>query len=929
VPFEKTWIPDLMRDLTPDRLHEVDPYLDRALALSPADRAQLIDSIRVDNPETAALLEELLDEYRVLEEEHFLEASVLTPGVGDSLHGQTVGAYKLVSQIAQGGMGTVWLGERSDGRFDRQVAIKFLNLAIGQAGLERFKREGRILGSLTHPHIAQMIDAGVMPAGHAYLVLEYCKGDHIDQYCDSHRLEIDERVAIFLDVIGAVAHAHANLIVHRDIKPSNVIVKETGEVKLLDFGIAKLLAEDGTPDATMLTLESGTALTPQFAAPEQLNGGTITTATDVYALGVLLYLLLTGKHPAGAGLHSPADWVKAVTETEAPRASEVASLSRGDVDTRAIAAKRDTTPERLCRQLRGDLDTILAKAMKKCARERYTSVTAFAEDLRHYLQHEPIKARPDTVGYVAGKFLRRHWLPVSAAALVIGSLAAGLYVSNRERVIAERRFMELRKLSTQVFDLDRNIKNLPGATQARQKLVNASLEYLEGLAPDVRGDPDLAREVAEGYWRIARIQGVPVELNLGEPGQAEISLQKANTLIEGILANHPNDQGALLKSAEITHDRMILAWQDSRNADAVNFARKCAGRMEALLRQPDVGDNERDEVAGMYVNISLVYKNMHMLADAVASAQRSVDIARSIPSSQRNLSQGLRVLADAEQLQGNLQAAFATIQAARKIADRLHYSSETLRMISMSAVLSSEGGILGGDDGLNLGRPEEAITDLQSAVDIAEAQARKDPKDAASRVRLGGDAIDLGDILRDRDPKRALAAYDLAIRRLGEMPDDMRSRQDAARALAGSSYPLRRLHRDSESKVRIDKALAILKATKAYPTDRIEPDDTPVYSTLCALGDEYAYEGDLPHALGTYQNLLKKLMAATPDMLNDLAYAVTVSHLYEVLAQLYKRTGDATGASTMTSRRLDLWNQWNRKVPNNAFVLHQLALARR
>src|SRR5262249_29602611 len=249
---------------------------------------------------------------------------------------------------------------------------------------ERFKREGRILGLLAHPNIAELVDAGVSTTGQPYLVLENVEGSQIDRYCDERRLDVPARIRLFLDVLSAVAKAHANLVVHRDLKPSNVLVRTDGQVKLLDFGIAKLLeSDDGSSRPTHLTQEGGRALTPEYAAPEQLKGEAVTTATDVYALGVLLYVLLTGHHPAGSGLHTPADLVKAIVDTEPTRASDIVVSTRTTPElTASIAIKRAATPDRLRRLLRGDLDTIIAKALKKDPSERYASATSLADDLR-------------------------------------------------------------------------------------------------------------------------------------------------------------------------------------------------------------------------------------------------------------------------------------------------------------------------------------------------------------------------------------------------------------------------------------------------------------------------------------------------------------------------------------------------------------------
>ena len=290
-----------MSTLSPDQWSLLSTYLDKALTLSEKDRANWLDALRNENAGVARQLEDLLKEHKAIRKEGFLEGTPITIEEVPGLAGQTVGAYRLVAAIGHGGMGTVWMAERNDGRFHRKAAVKFLSASlIGGGGEERFKREGAILGRLSHPNIAELMDAGVSSAGQPYLVLEYVEGEPIDVYCDTHKLDVRARIRLFLDVLEAIAHAHANLIIHRDIKPSNVLVSNEGSVKLLDFGIAKLLEGDGQQGAaTFITQEAGSAFTPLFAAPEQLTGGAVTTATDVYELSVLLYVLLTGRHPVG------------------------------------------------------------------------------------------------------------------------------------------------------------------------------------------------------------------------------------------------------------------------------------------------------------------------------------------------------------------------------------------------------------------------------------------------------------------------------------------------------------------------------------------------------------------------------------------------------------------------------------------------------
>jgi eukaryotic-like serine/threonine-protein kinase len=304
-----------------------------------------------------------------------------------------------------------------------------------------------MLARLAHPNVARLIDAGVSAAAQPYLVLEFVEGERIDHYCDGRQLDVAARLKLFLDVLAAVAHAHANLIVHRDIKPSNVLVASDGTVKLLDFGIAKLLEGETHPgEATELTREAGRALTPEYAAPEQVLGAAVTTATDVYALGVLLYVLLGGQHPVGTNTRSAAELIKAIVDTSAPRLSDAVTSTR-TLSPEALtdnAARRAATPEKLKHVLRGDLDNIVAKALKKNPLERYGSVTAFADDINRYLKHEPVSARPDSFGYRAVKFVRRNQVSVTAATIAALTLVVATVVTTWQMVDARRQRDEAR-----------------------------------------------------------------------------------------------------------------------------------------------------------------------------------------------------------------------------------------------------------------------------------------------------------------------------------------------------------------------------------------------------------------------------------------------------------------------------------------------------
>lgn len=487
-----------MSTLRPDQWQIVSPYLDQALTLPEEERGRWLDEMRRENPDLARQLEELLEEHRAAEGKRYLGTGPALLAASRGLAGQTVGAYKLISMVGQGGMGAVWLAERSDGRFERKAAVKFLSAAlVGHDGEERFKREGAILGRFSHPNIAELLDAGVSSSGQPYIVLEYVQGEPIDAYCDRRHLSVAARVRLFLDVLGAVAHAHAHLIVHRDIKPTNVLVSKDGQVKLLDFGIAKLLEGEGAEGAaTMLTREGGSSLTPAYAAPEQITGGLVTTATDIYALGVLLYLLLGGQHSAAAGPLSAAQMVRAIVETEPPRLSSVVAARQETDAHRANAAKRDSTPEKLQRQLRGDLDIIVGKTLKKNPQERYSTVTALADDLHRYLKNEPIRARPDTLRYRTIKFVRRNRIAVMFTTLAILAVAAaviGTVLQARTTRIQRDLAVRERDRSTRITDFMTNMFKVSDPSEARGNSVTAR-EILDKASKDINiglaKDPD-------------------------------------------------------------------------------------------------------------------------------------------------------------------------------------------------------------------------------------------------------------------------------------------------------------------------------------------------------------------------------------------------------------------------------------------------------
>jgi tetratricopeptide (TPR) repeat protein len=825
-----------------------------------------------------------------------------------SLAGQTLGAYTLESRIGQGGMGSVWLASRNDGRFERRVAIKFLNANfVGRAAEERLRREGSILARLAHPHIARLLDAGVSPAGQSYLVLEWIEGQSIDRYCDAKKLGVRDRLRMFVEVLSAVAHAHANLIVHRDIKPSNVLVRSDGQVKLLDFGIAKLLdgeAERG--EATLLTREGGSALTLEYAAPEQVTGGPITTATDVYALGILLHVLLVGRHPAEAALRSPADLLKAIVHDEPQRLS-------------------DAGPEALRKVLKGDLDTVVAKALKKNPAERYQSVTALSSDLQRYLDNQPISARPDAFAYRAAKFVRRNRLAVSAAAATVAVLSVGLYEANRQRAIAERRFVEVRQIANKLFDIDAKVRQLPGSSSARQFLVDTSLEYLRQLGADAHGDPGLALDIGTAYMRVARVQGIPISPNLGQTDQAELSLAKAEALISSVLARRPHDRIALLRMAQIAHDRMQVA-AERRRPDREEFAlaQKSSEFLTRYLDSGPVDPAESNQALVVLSNVSIRFRNHEQFDYALRLNRRGIDIARSTnqPLHVGNLLQNTAFI---HRDRGELDEALRDIREAVRILEPEPGATapEQGRIMNLVAALSREGEILGKDDGVSLGRAQEAIVPFERAFRLTDDYVHQDPNDANSRIRLSLTGISLAGVLRRVDASQALAVYDHVLQHLAEIKSNSRFRREV-RALAGSADPLQRLGRSADARRRLDAAFSRLSELKLYPAEKVEL-GSEADEAVRALADYEAGNGNLSRAIEIDQRLLGQILAAGPKPESSLIDGTGLSRLYASLATFSRRLGRTDSAISLETRRAELWRVWARKLPDNPFVLRQLA----
>ncbi len=494
-------------------------FLEEACRLDAALRSEVDSLLRFEQPAQGFIARSAVEMYP--------QAVLASPDVaraGSVGPGRTLGRFQILSLLGEGGMGEVYLAE--DSELHRRVAIKLVKWGGGsEALLRHFEQEKWILAGLNDPHIARLYGAAIAADGRPYLVMEYVEGEPLDVYCRERRLTVADRLGLFRKVCAAVSYAHQHLVVHRDLKPANIRVTPEGEPKLLDFGIAKLL-DPAAENANGHTVTQLGAMTRSYASPEQLRGDSVTTATDIYSLGVVLYELLCGRLPFDPK-HRDADQT-------VPRPGSVAP-------TAAVAGERGTTPARLVRQLAGDLDNIVGLALRPEPARRYPSVSQFSDDLRRHLEAQPVTARKETLRYVAAKFITRNRAFAVAALLALLALIGGMVATgwqahraDVQRRKAEQRFEDVRHLADSLMgEIHDSVQDLAGATPTRKLIVSRALEYLDSLGRDA-DTPALRLDLATAYRKIGDVQGNPYSSNLGDTDGALASYRKAETLLTRI-----------------------------------------------------------------------------------------------------------------------------------------------------------------------------------------------------------------------------------------------------------------------------------------------------------------------------------------------------------------------------------------------------------
>ncbi|HEY9426962.1 MAG TPA: protein kinase [Gemmatimonadaceae bacterium] len=757
--------------------------------------------------------------------------------------GERIGPYTLAGEIGEGGMGVVYRALRED--VGTTVALKLVRHGrlASPEHLRRFLLERRVLGRLEHHNIARLLDAGVTDSGLPYLVMEYVDGEPIDRYCDAHRLTVGERLALFFDVCEAAHYAHRHLVVHRDLKPFNILVTREGVVKLLDFGIAALVEDGGRSDAR-LTRSGIAMLTPEYAAPEQVKGEPVTTASDVYALGLLLFELLTGERPFRSEHRTTPELLRAICEEEPRPPSEVvrrlaARTGNATEESRigAIAEARRTSPARLVRRLVGDLDTIVLEALRKEPERRYCSAHELRDDIGRHLSGMPVRARGDSLWYRSRKFVRRHEAVVTASALVVLALAAGATTTTVQarradaaRAEAEQRYRDVRSLAgALVTDVHDAISDLPGSLPVRAVLVRRALDHLDELYRQASDDAELRREIAAAYLELGLVQGNPTSANLGDLAAARLSFERALSIAQSLVAEDPSDHAAR-RTLALAHEKMsdALAWGGGV-LEGVGHARDALEQWDYLAAANPGSVSAIRAVATSHIKLGdlLGNPNLPSLSDAAGATleyREAHTLLRAVPgdsakewATRRLLALVRERIASMLKLEGRYEEGIAELEQTLAIREGLlrerSASANALRDLAVTHQLLCEARLAAADAAGALEQCRESVMLYESlrAADTSNAQSGHDlALGRLSLHRVLAARGEVGGALAQLDGSTALLRALLSTN-----TDNALARRDLARSLlySGTMHARLAARRDGEE---TERARHRTSATSAY-----------------------------------------------------------------------------------------------------------------
>lgn len=873
---------------------KVKELLDEVLQIEPAKRLTYLRKAEISK-EVRAEIESLISFENDAENLMNLSAIEFSKDFfaeeedSNALVGQQFGVYKIIREIGYGGMGAVYLAERNDGKFEQKVALKLLKREMNTSAIRRrFQQEGEILASLEHPNIARLLDAGTTDDKSPYLAMEFVEGIAIDEYCYKHNLNLNQRLDLFRQVCSAVNFAHRNLIVHRDLKPSNILVTNDGIPKLLDFGISKILSAEFEQVNSATVTRLG-AMTPSYASPEQLQRKSVTTATDIYSLGVILYELLSGHRPFEEKEENLKDIVHAVLDTDPPLPSSVlekkskqlktfsekevslpqmtdeqATLAFGEEINKTQDVKKiHTRPEPqylTSSSLKGDLDNIILKALRKEPERRYSSAENFAEDLHRYQKGLPVTARPNTFSYRAEKFIRRNMISVSIGGLLILAVISGVIatfwqsrIAQNERAKAEKRFGDVRKLANSyLFDIFPEIEKLEGSIKAREKIISTALAYLDSLSQEAEGDLDLQLELATAYERIGEIQGAVNIMNMGDIQAGLESFKKAQSLREKVYLQNPRDAKSKEMLARNYHvTAQTLMWNVDTALAQEYFEKAIKIRRELVTEDPT----------------SIVFQNRLAIVISDSAA---------LPLFNVQNEKAAELLKESDNL---LKEVLKTNPA--------HFPSQTgaPRILRAFSILKS-----------NLGDYEGAIADLNESVKQTNELIKAKPDDyVLKRTSWLNDFSYCLVFAAKNDGKKIIEScqktVDFNVKALEKEPDEAYALYD----LAISYFNIARGYRlNNEPKIAIEYAQKafepLSKLLKVAPEVNDYIRSVAIVET--EIGNSFVLSNQTKEAFEQLQNAQIKLEKVVQKDPSVLAYQSELANTYRLLALTHNKMGE-------------------------------------
>ena len=881
-----------------DRLREL---FDQVSELPPGERDRFLESATAGDAALRKEIRELLVSDAAANKEEFWQHSAIynqamADHAADSAVGEKVGQYRLVELIGKGGMGAVYRAVRVDAEFDKSVAIKLISATIHSPEvIAHFRAERQILANLEHPNIARLLDGGARADGLPYLIMEFVEGIPPNDYCRNQNLSIHQRLDLFRKICSAVHYAHQNMVIHRDLKPANILVTSQGTPKLLDFGIAKVLSPVAPHAGAALTQPGMLKMTVRYSSPEQIRGESVTTSSDVYSLGVILYELLTGHSPYG--------------DADRPLHQLMA----------AVCDEEPAKPSARARKLKGDLDHIVLRALRKQPSGRYASVDQFSEDILCYLQGRPVQAHGDAPLYHAAKFVRRNRAVVVVAGLLLCSLIGGLIEVTFARARADRRFNEVRQLAHSVlFDYADAIDGLPGSTPVRARLVKDALTYLDNLSKEA-DNPQLQREIVDAYVRVSNVQGNEYENNLGDTAGAMVSAQKAATAAEKLLRDD-RSPAALSSAADAfkTYGDLLYSSGDLLAVGRA-YQRAIQLRQEIESKAPQQLDNVLDlsnclrhmgDLAG-----GTGFPSLGRTTDALAYYQQGRDQVAKLAAQNPN---NIEV---AKEDYRNLISIGTTETAMGRRTDAADTFSAAITEIEN--VLSKQPGDINGKVELAIaevrlgrvllesGEGSEALAHIERSAGLLRALRDADPGNAIYRERQLAVEGQWADALRGEGElvaalPRYQRAFELAQSLSHDSPASMQYRSDSGNSERQLSDGLLAVGDLSAAKHDADNAKQILCNSEAPPTDSYSLANCG--KALLALGNADLALHSLDSALENFKQAEQIAAARTQTDPANAVFRSDWARAQAALGSGFASSGDLEGARNMDEGALKSWS---------------------